>query len=212
MDPRSARFSFSVVSLSHSRSSCARRVSSSISLCWDSSSSSVGVGSRSPLAAGPAPPLTSARDSSDESSWRRPKRRIRIPLRVEQVATGPSERVRLALQPAQQHGPLDVRNAAREGGRLDGRPGDVDTGSTARGEAPRAGRPRSPRSHRRATGPLPRSSGGWRTDQSDRSGGRPFPAGRLRPAGGATFLSRSSNSRRVGTGISAGSPCLGRVF
>ena len=56
---------------------------------------------------------------------------------------------------------------------------------------------------RRSARLLREAQQGGRLDHSDRFGGRSFPSGRLRPAGGATFRIAASNSPLVGTGISS---------
>ena len=61
------------------------------------------------------------------------------------------------------------------------------------------------RNERRPTScaPTQRGAQGGRLDHSDCCGGRSFPSGRLRPAGGATFFIAASKSPLVGTGISS---------
>ena len=76
-----------------------------------------------------------------------------------------------------------------------------DQGHPPRGTSARARRTHTPRSDHRSASLHPRGAGGGRVNQSDRSGGRPVSPGRLRPAGGATFRIRSSNSLRAGIRI-----------
>jgi hypothetical protein len=80
--------------------------------------------------------------------------------------------------------------------------GRGDQGHPPSRQETRAGNRRATGGDRRSTTLRAGSSVGGRFDQSDRSGGRSFPSGSLRPSRGASFSIAASKSRRLGTGIS----------